>query len=332
MHVMSNLEYSFIVSELSRQLAGKHFSRLRRLGEGVYRMKIGTAEIIIQLGVRLHATKYLEEAEEPDKFSEKTNKERDNAKLLGIEQLNDDRIVSFVFDRGSLVFEMFGEGNAVLLRDGGILAAARYESWSDREIKAGMGYKPPKTAPSAELALSDKYIIVSLMKLPLGKEYVIEALARAGIDEKTPGTSLSGNQVESLERILGEIRSAPRPCAFYEGAKMKDFALARLTKHKTLETREFATLSELADEYYFNLEKPNPRLEKLKERLEKQKERLAELEVEEKRNREKGDYLYAHYPEAEQVLALAKSGKFDEIEKKHSGTIDKKEKSAEVEL
>jgi predicted ribosome quality control (RQC) complex YloA/Tae2 family protein len=332
MHIMSNLEYSFLVAELSRQLVGKHFSRIRKLGEGIYRMKISTSEILCELGVRLHATKYLEEAEESDKLTEKINKELDNAKLLKIEQLNNDRIVSFIFDKGSLVFEMFGEGNAVVVRDGKILAAAKYESWSDREIKAGREYKPPKTAPSEKLEISDKYIIVSLTKLPLGKEYALEALARAGIDEKTSVTSLSKNQLESLEKTVSEIRSHARAFAFLEAGKITDFTLAKLSKYKTLETREFATLSEAADEYYFHLEKPNPKLEKLLERLEKQEERLVELEEEEKLNRERGDYIYAHYTEAEQILALAKGGKFEEIEKRHAGKVDTREKSVEAEL
>ncbi len=348
MHVMSNLEYAYIVHELSAQLAGRHFARLRYMGNGAYRLKIGTVEIMCQPGIRLHATKYVEEAKEQDKFSEKVNKELDNARLEAIMQVNDDRIVSFNFrkpagtanpqesggsgTKASLIFEMFGDGNAILVRDNVTVCASRYESFSGREIKAGAPYAPPKTSPASRLELTDRYVIVSLTKLPLGKEYALEALARAGIGEKEPGNSLAPERVRSLEEALEGIRNEARPYAFLEGGRMKDFALARLSKYAGLETKETPTLSEAADEYYFRLEAPNPLLDKLKDRLGKQKERLVELDAEEKRYREAGDYIYAHYQEAEGIIALAKAGKFDEIEKKHGGKIDKKEKAVEAEL
>lgn len=334
MHKMSNLEYFFLVNELAPRVVGKHFSRIRKIAEGIYRMKIGDCEIICQPGVRIHETRYLEEAAEPDKFVEKVEKELDNAKLISLEQVNNDRIVSFNFDKGSLVCEMFGDGNIILVRDGKTVCAYRYESWSDREIKAGSSYSPPKTVPSTKLELSEKYVIVSLTKLPLGKEYAMEALSRARIDEKKPGDQLSRDELARLERAISEIRSSARPYVFYhqETGNAADFALAPLSAYSDMEKKEFATLGEAADEYYTKAEQPNPRLEKLQKRLEKQREHLAELAGEEKENRAKGDFIYANYEEIEKLLGLAKSGKFEELEKKHKGKIDKKEKSAEVEI
>lgn len=331
MHKMSNLEYSFIVRELAINLNGKHFGRIRKIGGSTYRMKIAGFEILCGLGVRIYSTKYIEPAES-DKFTEKVEKELDNARLSEIRQINNDRIVSFVFDKGELVFEMFGEGNAILVKGGNTVCAHKYEAWSDREIKAGAPYKPPKTAPAERLEVSDKYIIVSLMKLPLGKDYALEALARLKIDEKTPGNSLSGNRILALEAEIAKLQAEAKPVAFFENGKMLDFALARLSKHSKLETSEPSSLSEAADEYYAHLEKTNPKLEKLTERLEKQAERLSELQGEEKANKEKGDYIYANYQKAEEAIALAKADKAQELEKKFNGKMDKKEKSVEADL
>ncbi|MCI0503714.1 NFACT family protein [Candidatus Micrarchaeota archaeon] len=331
MHKMSNLEYSFIVRELGQALNGKHFGRIRKIGGSTYRMKIAGLEVICELGVRLHATKYIEPAES-DKFTEKVEKELDNARLSEIKQINNDRIVSFAFDKGELVFEMFGDGNAILVKDGKTVCAHKYESWSDRDIKAGAPYKPPKTAPAGRLEVTDKYIIVSLMKLPLGKDYAMEALSRAEIDEKAPGNSLSGNRILALEQEIAKLQSEAKPVAFSEGGKIADFALARLSKYSKLETSEPKTLSEAADEYYAHVVKTNPKLEKLKERYDKQAERLAELREEEKANKEKGDFIYANYQKAEDIIALAKAGKEQELEKKHNGKMDKKEKSVEADL
>jgi len=331
MRIMSNLEYSFMASELSGQLSGKHFSRIRKLSERTYRMKIGNSEILFELGVRLHETMRIEKVEGGDKFTEKVEKELDNARLVKIEQVNNDRIIAFVFDKASFILEMFGEGNAILVRDNNTVCAHRYEAWSDREIKAGAPYKPPKTVPSSSLEVSDRYIIVSLTKLPLGKDYCIEALARAGIDEKTVGSTLSGNQIMLLEQKITEIRSQARPMGFVKDGKIVDFALARLSRYKGLETTEPKTLSELADAYYADVEQPNPKLEKLQERLEKQKERMVELSEEEKRYRATGDHIYANYDKVKEAIDLAASGRFDEIEKK-GGKVDKKDKKIEMEV
>lgn len=336
MHKMNNLEYSFIVTELTPKVVGRHFNRIRKISDNIYRLKIGSTEIICELGVRLHETMLIEKTEQTDKFVEKAGKELDNAKLTSIIQVNRDRIVSFVFDNTTLVFEMFGEGNAILVRDGLTITAARFESWSDREIKVGSPYSPPKSAPSKSLEVSDKYIIASLMRLPIGKEYAIEALARLGIDEKEKGNSLSGNRILALEQELSRIETDAKPVAFFDNEngkeKMVDFALAPLHRYQAAIKKEFPSLSAVADEYYSKAEKPNPLLEKLLNRLEKQQERLLELRAEESANKEAGDLIYSKYQEIEHILALAKEGKFEELEKSHAGKADKKEKSVEVEL
>jgi predicted ribosome quality control (RQC) complex YloA/Tae2 family protein len=317
---MSNLEYSFIVKEL-QQLAGKHFSRIRKIDDGIYRMKIGSTEILCEPGVRLHITRIIEPAQPHDKFVEKTEKELNNAKLLSIEQINNDRIVSFNFDRASLVLEMFGHGNMILVGEDNTIAAMRYESWSDRQIKPNMPYSPPSSRLSEKLEPSEKYIIVSMMRLPLGKEYVLEALERVKISEKTPGNKLSGDQISRIEEALVSIISSASPVLFLKDGKPYDYSLARLSKYAELEAKQPVSLSAAADEYYSNLPEENPELDKLVKRLEKQKERLAELKEEEKSFREAGDYIYQHYNEVEQVLEDARAGK---------GKLNKKEKSVSI--
>ncbi len=331
MYKMTNLDYSFIVKELS-SLVGRHFSRIRKLGEGLYRVKIGSTEIVCESGIRLHATRHIEEAETPDKFVQKVSKELDNAKLLSVEQVNNDRVVSFSFTKGRLIFELFGDGNIILVRDGKTVCAARYETWAGREIKAGADYKAPPNIPSEKLELSDRYIITSLVRLPLGKEYALEALARAEIDEKKPGTELSEEEVSRLERELASIKESASPYVFYQDGKPVAFSLAKLFEYKNLESKHFPTLSEAADEYYSSVESPDPRLEKLMRRLENQQKRLLSLSDEEKDNKAKGDYIYEKYTEIEKIIELAKAGRFGDIELKHKGKVNKKEKSVEVDI
>ena len=322
---MNNLEYSFIIAELSPLVIDKHFSRIRKIDDRSYRMKIGNIEIICELGIRLHKTKYLEESELTDKFVQKIEKELDNAKLLSIEQIAKDRIVSFNFNKGKLIFEMFGNGNAILVLDGKTVTASKYESWAGREIKPGSEYNPPTNTPSDDFVVSDKYIIVSLMKLPLGKEYALEALELANINERTSGTSLTKTQLSLLVNEVSNIRKSMTPCLFYKNSKPVDFCLCKMKQYNDLECRVFPTLSDALDEYYSNLEQPNLEFEKLEKRLEKQYQHRESLVGEEKSNKEIGDYLYAHYDKIEELITLAKQ---DQDKYK----VNKKEKSFEIEL
>lgn len=331
MRKMNNLEYSFIARELSEALSGKHFSRIRKLGDETYRMKIAGFEVIAELGTRIHLTRYIEESESADKFIEKAGKELDNARLVCVLQLNRDRIIAFEFDRGKLIFEMFGTGNVILVRGGITVCAHRYESWSDRVIKSGEPYAPPKNVPLESLVPDGKYIIVSLMKLPLGKEYAQEALLRSGIEEKASGASLSGNRLLRLEQEIESIRDKAKPCVFMDGQKVIDFALVPLSKYTGLRLVEMPTLSEAADEFYYKLEKANPKLEKLSERLAKQKERVDALAAEEKELRARGDFIYERFQEIEKLITLAREGKFSELEK-FGAKIDRKERSLELEF
>ncbi|MFH1785684.1 MAG: NFACT family protein [Candidatus Micrarchaeota archaeon] len=331
MHRMTNFEYSFLVDELSI-LTGKHFDRIRKLDDGIYRIKISNHEILCELGTRIHFTNYIEKSEQTDKFTEKVAKELDNAKLKEIKQINKDRIVMFDFDKGQLIFEMFGEGNAILVNNNITVTAVRYESWSGREIKPGLPYLPPKNIPSEKLELSERYVIVSLMKLPMGKDYVIEALTRAKINEKTSGISLTTNEKTNLEKELKKIYAETSPIVFYDDEKVVDFGLINLSKYQTSSNKKFKTLSEAADEYYSKVEKSNPKLEKLISRLEKQQERLEDLIQEEKNFKENGDLVYAKYQSIETLINLAKEGKFEELEIRYKAKIDKKEKSLEVDL
>ena len=331
MYKMTNLDYSFIVEEFS-SLVGKHFSRIRKLGEGIYRMKVGSTEIICEAGVRLHSTKYLGEAETPDKFVQKVSKELENAKLLSVEQINKDRIVAFNFNKGQLVFEMFGHGNISLVKEGKIVSAMKYESWAGREIKAGAEYKPPPYHPAERIELSDKYIVSSLMRLPLGKEYALEILARAGISEQKPGQELSKEEVSRIEQGLDALKKSAKPHLFYKENKPVAFSLVKLSEYSELGSKQLPSLNEAADEYYANVERPDPRLEKLQRRLDNQQKRLLSLSEEEKANRDKGDHIYKSYTEIEKILELARAGRFGDIELKYKGKVNKKEKSVEVEV
>ncbi len=329
-------EYGYLVKEL-QHLAGKRFTKIARVESG-YKMKIGDADLICRPGIKLYATKYIEEAGEADAFVEKARKELKGKILKGIGQVNRDRILVFDFGELKLYFEMFAKGNIVLVKEGKTLSALRYEQWRGREIKTNRKYQPPEAPPQGiDEVISSNYIIVSLLKLPLGRLYVEELLARTETEEKTQGITLSEEQVGKLKETLEEMKTEFMPYVFYENEKPVDFGLLKFSKYGNLEAREFGTLSEAADEFYFRQAVPEekPETEKLEKRLEKQEEYLVQLKEDEKTLKERGDFIYANYEKIEKLLETAKNSKPDEIEEKlseYNAKLNKKEKSVEVEI
>lgn len=332
MHKMTTLEYSYLVRELGSKLTGKYFSRIKKLSDDTYRLKIGDYELLCQLGIRLHITKYIEEAKNSDQFAEKVSKELDNARIKTIRQINNDRIISIDFERGSIVFEMFGEGNIIFVKDDIIQCAVKYEKWADREIKVGSKYSPPKASTSSEIAYTDRYIIVCLMKLPLGKEYSSYILEKLNIDEKTVASSLSAEVRSRIEGSISDLMANLSPLVFKDNYRIIDFALTKLSKFSSLNAISTSTLSDAADEYYSKAEKQNPELEKIEKRLQKQLERKELLLREEKDYKEAGDFIYSRYTEIEKILSAIKAGKIDEVESKYNVKIDKKEKTLEIDF
>jgi len=344
MRAMSSLEYAAVVQEL-QPLLGRRFGRMRRLPGGIYRMKIGDAEIIIEPGIRLHRTKYMEETETQDQLAQKADSELENAKLSSVRQVNDDRIVEFGFEArkaesgsAKIVFEMFGKGNVVFVENGVALAAMKEESWADREIRKGRAYGYPKSNNLKTLreALSDRYVIIALLKLPLGKEYAQEILSRCGIPEKTPGTELTAKQVERIESEIAAVRGAQKPLVFYESGKPVDYGLAPFARYGQSESKPFGSMNEALDEFYWSAEHEvrNPELEKLERRLDEQEKRMADLINEEALHKAHGDYIYANYEAIERLLKEARAMPLDELEKRLAALkpkVDKKEKSIEIE-
>ncbi len=343
---MQNLEYSYMARELA-QLGGKHFSKIYSLGEKSFRIKIGDAQLVVDLPYRVGIAKYISKSEEPTGFTEKLKKVLDNQKLFRVYQCGTDRILALEFDKHVLFLEMFAKGNIILAdKEGKIVEILREERWKDRTLEKGETYKEPQSQSVAGVqeALSEKYAIVCLIKLPLGKEYAKEMLARCKIDEKKPGDALSKEEISCLEKEYSEIPKSPKPYLFLKDGAPADYGLVKFSKYASktgdakLETREMPSLSEAMEEYYATerLETSNPRLEKLERRLAEQRASLERLKSEEKEAKEKGDFIYSNYQKIEALLELAQKAGMNELGKAFKDykiwKIDKQKKEIELEL
>ncbi|MBI2079329.1 NFACT family protein [Candidatus Micrarchaeota archaeon] len=331
---MENLEYCFISNELQK-IVGMHLSNFYKVGDGKYRMKIGSEQIILEVGVRLGFAKYLGEALDADNFVNRVKKILDNKKLVKIRQLNDDRIIIFDFDGGfEFIFEGFGKGNIILVENGKNITAFKEEEWADRIIRSGREYKYPKNSLVENLAevLSDKYVISSMLKLPLGKEYSKEILIRCGVEEKTPGESLKKEEIREIELEIERMKKELKPYLFMDGEMVLDFGLIKFSKYDGKVVVEKNSLSEATEEFYRGVIEKSEEVESLERRLSKQIERLEELKVEEKERKLIGDFIYENYEKTEDIIKKAKKIGIENVESEMKVKTNKKKKEIEIEI
>lgn len=323
---MANLDYTIIVREL-QPLAGRFYEKFYELGEGKFRLKFGRDNILIELPLRIHKTKYLEEAPEPSNFSMKVRKELKGKRLSSLSQHGNDRVLVFDFDGTQLIAEMFGKGNLVLVREGKILAVYSREKWKGRELLAKAEYKfPPSETKTLQEILgsgSKNAVAAELRSLDIGMSYVRALLEGAGVSDSKPINELTPNDKRAIEKSYSSLMESPGAYSIF-------------TKGK-----EFPTLSEALDEYYGIPESgkeeavvKNKELEKLQNLLQSQEEKLVEFKKEEEDARKNAEYIYSHYDEIESLLSLYKQEGLEGIEKlakKKGWKLDKKEKTLEIE-
>lgn len=330
---MTTNEYRCVLDECRERIVGKRIDKFRKVRDNLYRIKIGESEYIIEPGVRFHPTKYIEKTEDKDNLCEKISKEIGNSKVNSIEQINEDRIIEITTNQGSLILEMFGKGNIILVKEGKIAGALKNEKWADREIKPHANYIPPKGG-NKKIEFDDKYVIVSILKAPIGKEYAKAVLSSLKIDEKTSGTKINDEERRKILEEVGQIsdpkNKKPTAVIEKEGEIVEFYTTDRCVREG--EKKYYEKFVEAADDYYFKYKKVNPEIEKLENRLEKQLQRKEELENEAKEFKKIGDWIYENQELIEGLIRNCKNTKgIEEMEKK-GYRVNKKDKKIELEV
>ena len=350
MRTLSNLEYTYLCSEL-QFLIGRRLDKFYELGESgesKFRMKFGDVDLVCELGKRMNITKYIEPApESPSNFAMGVRKELEGRKLASVSQHGFDRVLVFEFENSpSMIFEMFGKGNLVLVAGGKTAKCYKKEEWKDRKTASGHEYTFPASSALPQIPfagqikalLSEKFIASSLSALPLGSLYTKEALARAKIPEKKKGTELSEKECGQVADEIGRIVANARPLGYAKEGKPEEFSLCTLSQFCGFEIIEGKTLNELADGYFHahagekQGAKPSgeagqkrKQMEKLEKRLASQKSEVEQMEKESAEMKEAGDAIYADYEKVEALLAKVK-------EMKKSGAGDAEISSALAKL
>ncbi len=310
---MLSLDIYAWLQESRNTLEGGFIKKIYQIDEHSFLLKIYKGETQ-SLFIDLRGWIYFGEKEtpmEPSMFAMFLRKRFSNRKILGVYQLNFDRIVVFeMSDNYSLIFELFGEGNVIVVKDGIIERGYREREWRHRAILRGEEYKgpPPRHHPVedidelCEVINNSKYDVVRVLALEynMGK-YAEEVCLRAGVNK---------NAKKINEDECDKIKNALRSLFNFEGGFVyEDFFSPVPLRNRDFQER-YETFNEAIAKYAERgIIVVSEEEQKLKRRIEEQRKLIEEYRKKEEEYRKIGDLLYAHFVEVEKSLKLAAEGK-----------------------
>lgn len=344
---LASLEISYIVKELQFMIGGKI--------DKVFQPK--KEELILQCHVPNHGKKYLkivsgkllylmsakEATDKPPGFCMFLRKHLGNSRIREINQLGFERIVEVLLEtkdfKYKLIFELFGTGNIILLKDNIILSAIEYKIWKDRAVIAKKEYKYPEL-PNNFMSISEIELIKmldssekeSLVKslaidLGLGGTYAEELCLRAKVNK-----DIIPNKFKKISELFDEIkklRDLKINASVVESGK--DIVPFDLLYYKDKSKEYFETYSMALDKIFSEQKAKqkekssvkNKAMGKLDRMIDAQKKNIIKLGKDEILNRKKADVVYANYQVISDIISdlksIMKKHPFDVIKKKLKG-------------
>ncbi len=331
---MSSFDVRSVVTELSG-LEGAHMDKIYHWGAGnvLFRINVqgsGKKELFFKDKKWLYSPSVKPETPTlPTSFASFLRKYLDNARVNGVRQIGFDRIVEMSLSKSDgdyqLIFEMFGGGNVLLVKDGTILNCLIQKTWRDRKTRPGEPYIMPKsrfdpTTSSEEdfissFRTSDSDAVRTLAtSVNLGGQYAEEICDRVGIDKSTPASDVDDETLRrmysSMRDIVAKVLDIPEPTAFLKDGLIEDFAPVDLVSHSDLEKKRYETISQVIDAYMQQIGEAeeeafvDPRVEKLMKRIGKQEETLEEYREQCDDLRVKAEALYTDYAKVSELLSV----------------------------
>lgn len=205
-----------------------------------------------------------------------------NAKILGIVQPGLERVIHFELEhlndlgdlcKKFLTVELMGRHSNIIFRNEEhmIIDSIKHVSAqisSVREVLPGRPYFIPKTTDKYDpLTLTwESYLLIALKPLDCAKAlytsltglspaFAEEICERASIDSSFPINTLNSAERKHLFTILAssmeEIKNKHYdPCIYYENNMPRDFSAVPYTIYGNLETKHFASISNVLETFY----------------------------------------------------------------------------------
>lgn len=331
---LTNLEVHWLVREL-QCLVGCHFDKISDLDSG-WKLKFGKNELVVDVPERLHLSWHKRQGQEPHSFAQYCRAHM-HGKVMAVRQPGFDRVVAIDLEGGqTLVFELFSDGNAVLVgANGATERAFRDGAWKDRVIKRGEKYAFPASGK-----LDPREITEAQFNALFGEKDVIHSLIS--------GVNIAGKDAELACAGAGQEKTAKKPNAkLFAALKrlLEDYApgiqgtptVREIPGAGKFEPKE--SFNRALDDYYAVIQPEVTGSGKVERKIRQQEEAIAALEKKADELKAKGDAIYERWQELEKALAgvkklRAEGRSYDDIGKMLAGkgSIDKKTKKLTVKL
>jgi predicted ribosome quality control (RQC) complex YloA/Tae2 family protein len=271
--------------------------------------------------------------QEPSSFARMLRKHLSNSKIVGASQQGFDRIAVLTFEKGErhdLILELFGKGNAVLVKEGVIVQPLTTHTWKHRDVRARKPFSfpppipDPLTLPLDDLAAifrdSDSDIVrTCATKLNIGGRYSEEICQRAGLERdllaKDVGSEGLAKLIDTVRELIEEVRASRYGLIVSRDDELVDVVPSKLVVYKDFVTEEFPSFSEAVENYVTRMPASSKRadaqpgdqeLERLRRTLAQQEEAVLSLERGSLEAQKTGDSLFANYSDVAHILLTAK--------------------------
>lgn len=337
---MTNVDVAALASELSKLMVGARVDKAYQPAKDriLLRMRqrgVGKLDVLLQLGKFITVTKRpVENPDQPSMVAKLLRRDYGNARLTAVRQIGFDRLLRFDFERDakrSLVFELFGDGNMLMLdEDDIILLPMKGGDYGARSLRKGQPYQPPPGGAEpfgmsldelAALGAAAQRDVVRFLALGLGfgPIWAEELCLRAELPKNTKAAAVTAEQWQSIHEVIaalgGEIRRNDlSPALVYEGEVATEavpFEMKRFPREK-YPYEEAGTFREALDAYFIGGEEEDedPRQGRFNDARAKVARQVAQMESaiqafvdDEDKERADADALYLDYQAVDAILA-----------------------------
>lgn len=336
MKTMSNVDIFAICHELNELLKGSRVDKSFQPTKDTVIIRFhvkgqGRVDVVFQAGVRLHKTQYpMDNPKLPPSFPMLLRKYLKGGVVKEIKQHKFDRVVEITVSREedyTLVVELFAKGNIILLnQENHIILPLKRKMWSDRKITSKEEYKhpPSRGINPIQLEKSDLETIFSeskgdlirtLARNGLGGIYAEEIVHRTNLDKNIPAEEISENDIETIYKVILDLFKPLQNFEFTPNIVSngkEDVLPLELEIYSDNKKQSFDNYNEAADEFFsarvrneikgVHEEIWGKEVHKYAKRLQIQEDTLENFKKTIKDSTLKGDLLYAHYSEVENIL------------------------------
>ncbi len=312
---MLSLDIYAWLKENLEKIEGGFIKKIYQIGEKEFLIKIYKNETR-NLYVNLNGWLYFDNRDVPEKpsmFAMFLRKRFSSKRIKRVEQINFDRIVRIDCDDYSLILELFGGGNVIVLKDNLIERAYIEREWKNRSILKGHYYAPPpaKKNPITDIEdicnviNSSKYDIVRAIAIEynIGR-YAEEVCIRANVDKNNK--KVNDEECQRIKKAIGEI------FVFSGGYIYDNFFSPVPLKMESEERSIYKDFNECIKKYAEKFKIEEGEESKKLKRIKGEQEKLIKKFVEEgERMRKIGDKIYEHFGEIEEMIEKARRGEIE---------------------